>query len=80
MKSFNPTRPPPKTMEQLKLHVNEQMKAPTFQEYLRLRKQPGIGDVKAMKVCLNIFEIFALLPIDLYQQSDPLHHGCSVRS
>jgi hypothetical protein len=48
--SFNPMRPPTKTREQLKLHINEQMKAPTFLEYLRLRSQPGIGDVKAMKV------------------------------
>jgi hypothetical protein len=49
-KSFNPKRPPTKTMEQLKVHINEQMKNPTFLEYLRLRKQPGIGDIKAMKV------------------------------
>jgi len=49
-KSFNPRRPPTKTMEQLKLHINAQMKAPTFLEYLRLRSQPGIGDAKAMKV------------------------------
>ncbi len=48
--SFNPRRPPTKTMEQLKFHINEEMKNPTFLEYLRLRKQPGIGDVKAMKV------------------------------
>jgi hypothetical protein len=37
-------------MEQLKLHINAEMKAPTLLEYLRLRSQPGIGDVKAMKV------------------------------
>ena len=37
-------------MEELKLHINEEMKTPTFLEYLRLRSQPGIGDVKAMKV------------------------------
>lgn len=48
--SFDPTRPHTKTMDQLKVHINEQMKNPTFLEYLRLRKQPGIGDVKAMKV------------------------------
>jgi len=52
-KSFNPRRPPTKTMEQLKLHINEQMKAPTFLEYLRLRSIPGIGDVTAMKVIMD---------------------------
>jgi hypothetical protein len=50
LKSFDPMRPPTKTMDELKLHINQQMKHPTFLEYLRLRKQPGIGDVKAMKV------------------------------
>jgi hypothetical protein len=29
------------------------MNMPTFQEYLRLRSQPGIGDVKAMKVIMD---------------------------
>ena len=48
--SFNPQHPPTKTMEELKLHINEEMKTPTFLEYLRLRSQTGIGDVKAMKV------------------------------
>ena len=48
--TFNPRQPPTKTMEQLKVHINEQMKAPTFLEYLRLRSIPGIGDVNAMKV------------------------------
>ncbi|KAL3808725.1 hypothetical protein ACHAXA_010891 [Cyclostephanos tholiformis] len=52
-KSFNPMHPPTKTMEQLKLHINEQMKAPTFLEYLRLRSQSGVGDVKAMKVIMD---------------------------
>ena len=50
--SFDPRRPPSKTREQLKLHIEKQMKAPTFCEYLRLRKIPGIGDAKAMKVCV----------------------------
>ena len=54
-KSFNPMQPPTKTREQLKLHISQQMKAPTFLEYLRLRSQPGIGDAKAMKVGNGIF-------------------------
>merc|ERR1711957_1067432 len=52
-KTFNPRRPPTKTMEQLKVHISEQMKAPTFLEYLRLRSIPGIGDVNAMKVIMD---------------------------
>ena len=51
-KTFNPRRPPTKTREQLKDYINAQMKTPTFLEYLRLRSIPGIGDVKAMKVCI----------------------------
>ncbi|KAL9190441.1 hypothetical protein ACHAXT_007652 [Thalassiosira profunda] len=51
--SFDPRRPPTKTREQLKHHINEQMKAPTFLEYLRLRSIPGIGDAKAMKVIMD---------------------------
>ena len=51
-KTFNPRRPPTKTREQLKDYINAQMKTPTFMEYLRLRSIPGIGDVKAMKVCI----------------------------
>ena len=49
-KSFNPRRPPAKTRAELKNHINAQMKASTFMEYLRLRSIPGIGDAKAMKV------------------------------
>ena len=49
-KQFDPRRLPEKTMEQLKLHIKKQMKAPTFLEYLRLRSMPGIGDVRAMSV------------------------------
>ena len=41
------------TMHQLKLNINSQMNMPTFQEYLRLRSQPGIGDIKAMKVIMD---------------------------
>ena len=52
LQSFDPRRPPTKTRQQLKLHIEKQMKAPTLHEYLRLRKIPGIGDAKAMKVCL----------------------------
>ena len=48
-KSFNPLRPPTRTMEDTKKEVDEGMKAATFQEYLRLRKLKGIGDAKAMK-------------------------------
>eukprot|EP00581_Thalassiosira_minuscula_P011101 CAMPEP_0183717988 /NCGR_PEP_ID=MMETSP0737-20130205/11377_1 /TAXON_ID=385413 /ORGANISM="Thalassiosira miniscula, Strain CCMP1093" /LENGTH=1003 /DNA_ID=CAMNT_0025947467 /DNA_START=197 /DNA_END=3205 /DNA_ORIENTATION=+ len=51
--NFNPRRPPTKTREELKNYINEQMKAPTFLEYLRLRSIPGIGDVKAMKVIMD---------------------------
>lgn len=51
-KVFNPRRPPTKTLKQLKIHINEHMNDPTFQEYLRQRRIPGIGDKKAMKVCL----------------------------
>jgi hypothetical protein len=40
-------------MKQLNLHINSQMTMSTFQEYLRLRSQPGIGDVKAMKVIMD---------------------------
>ena len=50
--AFDPRRPPAKTMKRLKADIDEGMKNPTFLEYLRLRKQPGIGIVKAMKVCL----------------------------
>ncbi|KAL3775586.1 hypothetical protein ACHAW5_003489 [Stephanodiscus triporus] len=60
-KSFNPMQPPTKTREQLKLHINEKMNAPTFLEYLRLRSQPGIGDVKAMKVGQRHICLFAPL-------------------
>ena len=38
-----------KTLDEYKQIVNERMKDATFQEYLRLRKLPGIGDAKAMK-------------------------------
>lgn len=37
------------TMDEYKQIVNERMKDATFLEYLRLRKIPGTGDVKAMK-------------------------------
>jgi ERCC4-type nuclease len=58
-KSFNPRRPPAKTRVELKNHINEQMKASTFMEYLRLRSIPGIGDAKAMKVRHTIsFNLF----------------------
>ena len=52
-KSFNPLRPPAKTMEDLKNHINDQMAAPTFREYLRQISLPGIGDAKAMKVIMD---------------------------
>ena len=54
-RSFDPRRPPTKTREQLKLHIDKQMKSTTFLEYLRLRKIPGIGDAKAMKVIMAVF-------------------------
>lgn len=47
--SFDPTRPPPATMKELKVHIDKEMKNATFLEYLRLRRTPGIGDKKAMK-------------------------------
>jgi hypothetical protein len=70
-------------MEQLKFHINEEMKNPTFLEYLRLRKQPGIGDVKAMKVGCEHFKSLSIpLPhTSTYHQSDitltlpPDYHG-----
>ena len=58
IESFDPVRPPTKTMEQLRLHIHEEMNNPTFLEYLRLRKQPGIGDVKAMKVGYEHFTVY----------------------
>ena len=51
-KSFDPRRPPVKTMKQLKAEIGARMKDRTFLEYLRLRRMPGIGVVKAMKVSL----------------------------
>jgi hypothetical protein len=41
-----------RTMEEYKAIANERMKDATFQEYLRLRKIKGTGDVKAMKEIL----------------------------
>jgi len=52
-KSFNPRRPPTKTMEDLKQHIGEQMSEPTFCEYLRLRSQKGIGTKTAMKTIMD---------------------------
>ena len=52
--SFDARRPPTKTRDDLKRHIEQQMKAPTFSEYLRLRKIPGIGDAKAMQVGLPL--------------------------
>ena len=49
--SFNPRRPPTKTIKHLKSHIDEQMKMPTFQEYLSQTQIEGIGDKTAMKVC-----------------------------
>lgn len=53
--TFNPRRPPTKTLQQLKLHINTEMKNPTFLEYLRQRKKSNVADVKAMKVCLSLY-------------------------
>ena len=47
-RSFNPLRPPAMTMDDLKDRINDEMNAPTFQEYLRLRSLPRVGDVTAM--------------------------------
>mmetsp|Transcript_3496 Transcript_3496/g.8906 ORF Transcript_3496/g.8906 Transcript_3496/m.8906 type:complete len:772 (-) Transcript_3496:219-2534(-) len=52
-KSFDPMHPPDMTMEDLKMKINMEMKAPTFQEYLRQTSLPGIGDKKAMKVIMD---------------------------
>ena len=41
------------TMTELKNHIKEQMNGGTFQEFLRLMKQPGIGPAKAMKTILD---------------------------
>ena len=41
------------TMTELKEHIKEQMNGGTFQEFLRLMKQPGIGPAKAMKTILD---------------------------
>ncbi|KAL9187716.1 hypothetical protein ACHAXT_006094 [Thalassiosira profunda] len=52
-RTFDPSRPPAMTMEDVKSKINEEMKAPTLREYLRLISQPGIGPVKAMKVIMD---------------------------
>ncbi|KAL7548504.1 hypothetical protein ACHAWF_011782 [Thalassiosira exigua] len=49
-RSFDPLRPPSTTMDDLKERIKEEMRAPTFREYLRLISQPRVGPVKAMKV------------------------------
>lgn len=72
--SFNPRRPPTKTREQLKLYINEQMKSPTFIEYLRLRSIPGIGDAKTMKVGF-MSRIIHVLQIDTNTKSFSGDHG-----
>eukprot|EP00986_Skeletonema_menzelii_P011273 scaffold5772_cov145-Skeletonema_menzelii.AAC.8 len=51
LKSFDPKEfAGMKTMQQFADHIKEKMNDPTFQKYLELRNQPGIGDKKAMKV------------------------------
>ena len=70
-RAFNPRRPPTKTLQGLKGHINEQMNDPTFREYLRLRKMPGIGHVKAMKVCASPFSVY-LYCVSYLDHSTPL--------
>ena len=79
--SFDPRRPPTKTREQLKQHINEKMKAPTFLEYLRLRSIPGIGDVKAMKVRVVCLCVDFLLSSIAHQCVSSMigHHGSDSR-
>ena len=42
-----------KTMQQFTDHIKERMNDPTFQKYLSLRRQPRIGDKKAMRVIMD---------------------------
>mmetsp|Transcript_12114 Transcript_12114/g.26420 ORF Transcript_12114/g.26420 Transcript_12114/m.26420 type:complete len:851 (+) Transcript_12114:2-2554(+) len=51
--TFNPRRPPTKTLQRLKSHINTEMKNPTFLEYLCQMKKGGVGDATAMKVIMD---------------------------
>ena len=53
-KSFDPLHPPDTTMEDHKNCIDREMKAPTFQEYLRLLSIKGNGPVKVMKVIKDL--------------------------
>ena len=51
--SFNPNNLPTRTKEAFDTYVKSRMKAPTFQEYLRLMKKEKIGDKKAMRIIMD---------------------------
>ncbi|EJK50298.1 hypothetical protein THAOC_30748, partial [Thalassiosira oceanica] len=51
--SFDPNNLPTRTKEAFDTYVKSRMKAPTFQEYLRLMSKDKIGDKKAMRIILD---------------------------
>lgn len=78
IETFDPRRPPRKTMECLKAHIDEEMRDPTFLEYLRLRSIPGIGDVKAMGVSEAFLCVFP--PVSKNRRDRKLKPRCLALS